>query len=103
VSPAGVIRRSGVFVQFKKTLVVYMAGKSFDLFIALPEATQESTGPAFAEVHLHPRAPDMAVITHRVLTEKTFRNIDEAHAAAAKFIQERLLDVEADGTLVVRP
>ena len=79
-----------------------MAGKSFDHFIALPEASQESTGPAYAEVHLHPRDENKPVIVHRVLSEEAFDYLQVAPSKAAEFISNRLLDVKADGELVVK-
>ncbi|UVK96804.1 hypothetical protein [Pseudomonas sp. B21-048] len=69
-----------------------MAGKSLEQFIALPEATQDEGGLAFAEVHLHARDEKSPVIVRRVLLDLTYRSLDEA-CGATRFIDDQLGDV----------
>jgi hypothetical protein len=78
-----------------------MAGKSLEYFFALPEATQDG-GLAYAEVRLHTRDEESAVIVHRVLKDQTFRTLEEAHVAAIKFIDEKLVKTTEDGELVLK-
>jgi len=78
-----------------------MAGKSLEHFIALAEASQDG-GLAYAEVHLRTRGEAAPVVVRRVLTDRTFRSLDEAQAAANKFISERLVEATVDGELVLK-
>jgi hypothetical protein len=91
----------GYLFSSKIGLELEMAGKSLEHFIAVPEATQDG-GLAYPEVRLHTRNEESAVIVHRVLSEQTFRTLDEAHAAASKFIDEKLVEATIEGELVLK-
>ena len=79
-----------------------MTGKSLEHFIALPEATQDEGGLAFAEVHLHARDEKSPVIVRRVLLDQTYRSLDEAHAAATRFIDDQLAEAGENGELILK-
>lgn len=78
-----------------------MAGKSLTYFDALPGASQQASEPAYAEVYLYKRDMMAPFVVHRILSEKAFDNLEEAHQAAVTFIEEKLVEAEEDGNLIL--